>query len=129
MATGGDRGQQLTNRQIVRLASAITANNMAAVAEGYMDIDETTIKNKRYENKDDAQAFNREILKVWIYKNSRDVKVSHWVILGCSKLCIFMQFLKKVKYTKEREIFSLTTDSKTKSLTMLQTYYIFSEVF
>ena len=85
MATGGDLKQQLTNRQIVRLAAAISANDMAAIAEGYMDIDEATIKNKKYENKDDAQAFNREIIKVWIYKNSGDyVKVCY-----CTKLYIF----------------------------------------
>ena len=78
MATGGDREQQLTNRQIVRLAAAISANNMAAIAEGYMDISDETIKNKKYENKDDAKAFNREIIKVWVYKNSGDyVKVRH----------------------------------------------------
>ena len=54
----------MTNRQIVRLAAAISANNMAAIAEGYMDISDETIKNKKYENKDDAKAFNREIIKV-----------------------------------------------------------------
>ena len=69
--------QQLTNKQIVRLASAISAKKMAAIAEGYMDIDGATIKNKKYENKDDAEAFNREIIKLWLYKNPYDqVKVS-----------------------------------------------------
>ena len=85
MATGGDQEQQLTNRQIVRLAAGISANNMAAIAEGYMDIDEATIKNKKYENKDDAHAFNWEIIKTWIYRKSGDyVKVCH-----CTKLYIF----------------------------------------
>ena len=86
MATEGGLGQRLTNRQIVRLAAAISANNMAAIAEGYMDISDETIKNKKYENKDDAQAFNREIIKVWVYKNSGNVKVSHstdtFMVLG-----------------------------------------------
>ena len=36
MATGGDQGRQLTNKQIVRLAAAISASNMAAIAEGYV---------------------------------------------------------------------------------------------
>ena len=50
---------------------------MAAIAEGYMDISDETIKNKKYENKDDAEAFNREIIKEWRNKNSRNyVKVS-----------------------------------------------------
>ena len=61
--------QQLTRKQIVRLSAAISANNMMGIAEGYMDIDDATIKNKKFENKDDAQAFNREIIKIWQYKN------------------------------------------------------------
>ena len=69
--------QQLRPRQIVRLAAAIPANNMAVIAEGYLDIDDATIKNIKYENKDDAQAFNREIIKLWAYKNPENqVKVS-----------------------------------------------------
>ena len=71
MATSEPKAR-LTPRQIVRLAAVIPANNMAAIAEGYLDIDEATIKNKKYENKDDAEAFNREMLKNWSYKNSGD---------------------------------------------------------
>ena len=56
---------QLTRKQIVRLAAAISADNMVAIAEGYMDIDDATIKNLQYENKDNAQAFNREIIRHW----------------------------------------------------------------
>ena len=62
----------MRNRQIVRLAAAISANNMAAIAEGYMDISDETIKNKKYENKDDAEAFNREIIKYWLRKNPQE---------------------------------------------------------
>ena len=68
MATHQDPGR-LTPRQIVRLAAAISADNMSAIAEGYMDISDETIKNKKFENKDDAEAFNREILKYWTYGN------------------------------------------------------------
>ena len=76
MATGGNT-DQLTNNQIVRLAAAISANNMAAIAEGYMDISSETIKNKKYENKDDAEAFNREIIRYWKNKNpGNEVEVS-----------------------------------------------------
>ena len=70
MAASNENEGYLTNRQIVRLAAAISANNMAAIAEAYMDIPSETIKNKKYENKDDAEAFNREILKYWCNKNS-----------------------------------------------------------
>ena len=61
----GKRGQQLTRKQIVHLAAAISADNMASIAEGYLDIDDTTIKNLQYENKDNAEAFNREIIRRW----------------------------------------------------------------
>ena len=44
MATDGDTGQ-LTPRQIVRLAHTISADHMAAIAEGYMDIDEVAVKH------------------------------------------------------------------------------------
>ena len=76
MASGGN-SEQLTSRQIVRLAAAISANDMAAIAEGYMDISGEEIRNKKYENKDDAQAFNREIIRYWRKKNPENqVEVS-----------------------------------------------------
>ena len=97
MLTGGDPNH-LTPRQIVRLAAAISANNMTAIAEGYMGISDETIKNKKYENKDDAQAFNREIIKVWIYKNSGDyVKVCHsadnFMVLGLTYFSLLAPIL------------------------------------
>ena len=61
--------ENLTPEQIVHLASAISANNMAAIAEGYLDISDEIIKNIKFETKDSAEAFNREIIKNWIYKN------------------------------------------------------------
>ena len=76
MASGGN-SDQLNNNQIVRLAANISANNMAAIAEGYMDISSETIKNKKYENKDDAEAFNRGIIRYWMNKNpDNQVEVS-----------------------------------------------------
>ena len=73
--TASEKTGQLTRRQIVRLAAVISADNMAAIADGYMDISDETIKNKKYENKDNAEAFNREILNYWSYKNSEDDQV------------------------------------------------------
>ena len=68
MATGAKDGL-LTNREVVRLAASISANDMAAIAEGYMSISPETIKNIKFENKDDAQAFNRGIIRQWAYMN------------------------------------------------------------
>ena len=85
MATGDDLKQQLTNRQIVCLGAAISANDMAAIAEGYMDIDETTIKNKKYENKDDADAFNRAMLRTWANRNPENQVHVNKSIIGLDK--------------------------------------------
>ena len=69
MATSCKEGC-LTKRQIVRLAAAISADNMAAIAEGYMDISNETVKNKRSEKRDNAEAFNRELIRYWVNTNS-----------------------------------------------------------
>ena len=70
MATGG-ASERLTPRQIVRLARTISADNMAAIAEGYMDIDEVTIKHTERDTTN-AEAFNREIIKLWANKNPKN---------------------------------------------------------
>ena len=67
MASDKSEGQ-LTRKQMVPLAALISVQKMAAIAEGYMDISDETIKNIKFENKDDA--VNREIIKYWLNKNS-----------------------------------------------------------
>ena len=67
MATGGIP-EQLTNRQIVRLARAISADNMESIAEGYLDISPETVKNLRRDTSY-AEAFNRDVIRQWMYKN------------------------------------------------------------
>ena len=54
---------QLTQKQIFRSATAISVDNMAAITEGYMDISDKSIKNVKYENKGNPEAFNREIIR------------------------------------------------------------------
>ena len=63
-----EKQRQLTSQQISRLAGAISAKKMAAIAYGYMDIKDETIENIRFENKDDAEKFNREIILLWSKK-------------------------------------------------------------
>ena len=58
----------LTQRQIVRLATAISADKMTAIAEGYLGISDETIKNIERDTRN-AEAFNRGLLKYWINKN------------------------------------------------------------
>ena len=67
MATGG-KSEKLTNKQIVRLAAAISIDNMSSIAEGYMDINNETVKNIR-RNEADSEAFNRAILRYWANKH------------------------------------------------------------
>ena len=68
---------QLTRRQIVRLASAISADAMESIAEGYMNLSRVTLKNLWRENQGKAEAFSREIIRHWTYKNPHNqVKVS-----------------------------------------------------
>ena len=67
MATGGDN--QLTNNQIVRLARIISSRDMESIALGYLEIDDPKIKNIKHENRDNMEAFNREIIRHWMHKN------------------------------------------------------------
>ena len=70
--TSKEMGRQLTQSQIVSLATMTSITNMMVIAEGYMDISDETIKNLQYENKGQAEAFNREIIKYWAKKNPVD---------------------------------------------------------
>ena len=67
MAAGGDF--TLNGEDVVKLAAAIAANDMKMIAEGYMDIASETIKNIQYETGWDAEALNREIIRLWANKN------------------------------------------------------------
>ena len=66
--SGGDVSG-LSNRQYVLLGRSIASPDMESIALGYLNFDEETIKNLRYENRDNAEAFNRDILKRWAYQN------------------------------------------------------------
>ena len=68
MAASGEP-RQLTNKQIVRLAASISVCNMEIIAEGYLDINEETLKSLRHEHRENPEAFNRDIIKRWAYMN------------------------------------------------------------
>ena len=70
MATSGEPAGHVTRKQIVRLATAISADNMESIAEGYMDICNETVKNMWRENQGKVEAFNRDVLRYWTNKNS-----------------------------------------------------------
>ena len=66
MATG--RNNDLSERKVVQLAAAISVNAMKTIAEGYLDIAPETVKTAE-ENRGDAEAFNREIIRYWRNRN------------------------------------------------------------
>ena len=69
MANNEKSKGRLTNNQIVRLAAAMSSRDMESIALGYLDIEDETIKNAKYENKDNAEAFNRDIIRRWTHQN------------------------------------------------------------
>ena len=62
---------QLTNNQIVRLAAAISGRDMESIALGYLEIEEETIKNFKDARRDNMEAFNRDLIRLWANKNCR----------------------------------------------------------
>ena len=67
MASGGR--DKLTNKDIIRLAEAIAAKHMEEIAMLYFDIDWEVVENSKKDHRDDAQAFNRDMIRKWAYKN------------------------------------------------------------
>ena len=68
----------LSNRQIVRLAAAISTSDMETVALGYFDLDEAVLKSLKTEKREDPKGFNREVLRRWSNMNHGQVKVNYF---------------------------------------------------
>ena len=64
----GEKSEQLTPRQIVYVASTISADDMETIAEGYMDISHQMVSDLRWNLKHSELEFNRRILRLWIEK-------------------------------------------------------------
>ena len=69
MASGPENPRKLSSKQIIDLAAVIDAEQMESIAEGYLGIEHETIKNLKYENKHNAEAFNRSVIRHWMYAN------------------------------------------------------------
>ena len=67
----------------VRLGRAIFSPDMESIALGYPNIDEEIIKSLRYEHRGNSEAFNRDILKRWAYRNpgSNQVEVRNGLVM------------------------------------------------
>ena len=69
MVTAATSGQ-LTNNQIVHLARSISHDDMESIALGYLGIEDEMIKNLKTEDRENIEAFNRSIIRNWMYRNS-----------------------------------------------------------
>ena len=69
MATSSEEGH-LTNRQIVRLATAISSVKMKSIALGYLGIDVEKISSLSQSHREDYEAFNRDIIYDWMCRHS-----------------------------------------------------------
>ena len=63
-------GGKLTNNQIVRLARAISSNDMESIGLGYLGIEEETIRNLKAEHRENIEAFNRSLIRNWTNRNA-----------------------------------------------------------
>ena len=64
MSTG-----QLTNRQYIELASAISVKVVRTIALGYLGLSDSAIKNIETDHQGNAEAQSREMLRKWAYRN------------------------------------------------------------
>ena len=70
-----NRHGELTNEQIVRLGVEISTQDMESFAEGYLDISDATIKSLKDQHKNNMDAFNRDLIRNWAYRNSDENQV------------------------------------------------------
>ena len=86
MATGGE--SRLTTSDIANLAAAIADRNMETIAERYLGIEpETVFSLKDVHGR--REAFNREIIRIWSYKNSSpDQKRVRHSLIQCKSMRI-----------------------------------------
>ena len=67
-----EKPTELTGRQIVRLAAVLPADKMSLIAEGFMGIEYEILQDLQKRNRDNAEAFKRDIIKLWIEKNRKN---------------------------------------------------------
>ena len=62
----------LTGKQVISLAASIGVDEMQVIAEIYMGFSPVVVKNLLFENNNQAEAFNREVIRIWANKNPQD---------------------------------------------------------
>ena len=82
-------GGQLTESQIAHLAQAIYSNNMESIALAHLGEKSETIKNLKTQHRDNIEAFNRDLIRNWMYRNpgndQKEVRLIKWYIYYSGK--------------------------------------------
>ena len=71
---------RITDSTIAILAQAIPGTKMETIAETYFGIQNARIKDAQEDNRGNIQGFNREVIRLWTYRQSkydRPLFVSH----------------------------------------------------
>ena len=77
------KGEILTNRQIMMVAAEISVPNMKILAQEYMGLEEGVIDELAAENIEDKETFKRAVIKTWANMNSdQQVEVRYLFFLG-----------------------------------------------
>ena len=66
---------ELSNQQFVRLGLEISTPAMESLAEGYLGINDARIKSLKEQHKNNMDAFNRELIRDWLYRNPGENQV------------------------------------------------------
>ena len=72
---------QITENQTVRLAAAISENDMMAIAEGYLDMEPEKVKNMK-QDASNSEEFNRKVIRHFRNQNPENqVQVNSLLLL------------------------------------------------
>ena len=74
MASNKEHGK-LSNLQIVRLGVEISISAMESLAKGYLEISDARIESLKEQHKHNMDAFNRELITIWSYRNPGENQV------------------------------------------------------
>ena len=80
---------KLSNQQIVRLGVEISTQAMESLAKGYLDISDARIKSLKEQHKNNVDAFNRELITIWSYRNPGE----NQVVVSVTKMVMVQYFI------------------------------------
>ena len=76
------KGEILTNRQIMMIAAEISVPNIKILAQKYIGLGKTIVDELAAENIEDKETFKRAVIKRWANMNSdQQVEVSYFFLI------------------------------------------------